>query len=66
MRKKKEITPDRIYNWIMTAIAIIFIFVLFFKYGYTPATDMIIDNSSSTINIRDIENAMNGVNSFED
>ena len=43
MRKKKEITPDRIYNWIMTAIAIIFILVLFFKYGYTPATDMIIN-----------------------
>lgn len=66
MRKKKEFTPDRIYNLIMTAIAIIFILFLFFKYGYTPATDMIIDNSSSTINIQDIENAMNGINSFEE
>lgn len=55
---KKEITPNRIFNWVMTLIAIIFLLVLLFKYGYTPSNDMIIDNSSVKINLDELQNSI--------
>lgn len=55
---KKKITPNRIFNWIMTLISIIFLLVLLFKYGYTPSNDMIIDNSSVKINLDELQNTI--------
>lgn len=64
MRRKKKyrFTPEKAFNRIMTLVAIIFLLVLFFKFDYSPADDMIIDNSSTQINLSDIQNAINSGN----
>lgn len=62
-KKGYKLSPQKLFNRVMTVIAIVFLVVLFFKYGYTPATDMIIDNSSATINVGDLQNAINGATS---
>lgn len=53
---KKQSSPNKLFNRIMTIIAIIFLLVLFFKYGYTPSKDMIVGNSSTQINLSEIQN----------
>lgn len=55
-----KILTTKFFSRIMTLLAIVFLVVLFFKYGYTPASDMIIDNSSTTINVGELQNAING------
>lgn len=55
-----KLSPQKFFNRIMTIVAIVFLAVLFFKYGYTPASDMIIDNSSATIDVGELQNAING------
>lgn len=55
-----KLSPQKFFNRIMTIVAIAFLAVLFFKYGYTPASDMIIDNSSATIDVGELQNAING------
>ena len=61
-KKKYHFTPEKTFNRIMTLVSIIFLLVLFFKFGYSPADDMIIDNSSTQLNISDIQNAINSGN----
>lgn len=61
-KKKYRFTPEKTFNRIMTLIAIIFLLVLFFKFDYTPADDMIIDNSSTQINLSELQNAINSGN----
>lgn len=58
--KKYRVTPEKAFNRIMTLAAIVFLLVLFFKFGYTPASDMIIDNSSTQINLGELQNTING------
>jgi len=58
-----KLSPQKLFNRLMTLAAIIFLIVLFVKYGYTPASDMIIDNSSATINMGELQNAINGATS---
>lgn len=55
-----KLSPQKFFNRIMTIVAIVFLAVLFFKYGYTPASDMIIDNSSASIDVGELQNAING------
>ena len=59
--KKVRLSPEKRFNRIMTVVAIIFLLVLFFKFGYTPAKDMIIGNSSVQFNISDLQNSINNV-----
>lgn len=60
--KGYKLSPQKFFNRIMTIIAIVFLVVLFFKYGYTPASDMIIDNSSATIDLGELQNTINNYN----
>lgn len=55
-----KLSPKKLLNRLMTLIAIIFLIVLFFKYGYTPASDMIIDKNSTKIELGELQNAING------
>lgn len=59
--KKVRLSPEKRFNRIMTLVAIIFLLVLFFKFGYTPAKDMIIGNSSVQFNISDLQNSIDNV-----
>ena len=52
----KEISYKKVFNRIMTIISIVFLLVLFFKFGYTPAKDMIIGEHSTQINLSEIQN----------
>ena len=58
-----KLSPQKLFNRIMTFLAIALLVFFFVKYGYTPASDMIIDNSSATINLGDLQNVINGNNS---
>ena len=57
-----KLSAKKLLNRLMTLIAIVFLVVLFFKYGYTPASDMIIDNNTAKIELGELQNAINGTN----
>ena len=57
-KKKVNLSPEKRFNRIMTIISIIFLLVLFFKFGYTPAKDMIIGNSSVQFNLSELQNTV--------
>lgn len=56
--RKVRLSPEKRFNRIMTVIAIIFMLFLFFKFGYTPAKDMIIGNSTVQLNLNELQNVI--------
>ncbi len=47
--KKYKVSYQKLFNRIMTLVAIAFLLVLFYVYGYKPASDLITDNPSNEI-----------------
>lgn len=53
-----KISYHKLFNRIMTIAAIIFLLVLFYKYGYRPASDLITDEPSANTNASELTNTL--------
>lgn len=60
---KRKVSYRKLISRLLTIVSVIFLLVLFFKFGYSPAKDMIIGDSSTQINLSDIQNLINTDNS---